>query len=29
MYIKAREALGLSGPAKTEIEEKDKQEKEA
>jgi recombination protein RecA len=29
MYLKAREALGLSGPAKTETEEGDKQEKKA
>ena len=29
MYLKAREALGLSGPAKTETKEEDKQKKEA
>ena len=29
MYLKAREALELSGPAKAEIKEEDKQEKEA
>ncbi|MBW2435608.1 MAG: recombinase RecA [Deltaproteobacteria bacterium] len=29
IYLKAREALGLSGPAKAEIEKEDKQEKEA
>ena len=29
MYLKAREALGLSGPAKTETKEEDKQEKKA
>jgi recombination protein RecA len=27
MYLKAREALGLSGPVKAETEEEDKQEK--
>jgi hypothetical protein len=29
MYLKAREALGLSGPAKAETENEDKQEKKA
>ncbi len=29
IYLKAREALGLSGPAKAEIEKEDKQEKKA
>jgi hypothetical protein len=29
MYLRAREALGLSGPAKAETEDEDKQEKKA